>query len=245
MKLRIGICDDMEEWHERLEGILQETKILKGIEYEVKHFYSEKEVLQYFGEEIHLFFTDIVLKDGSGIALAERMKSIWPECQIAYVTDEVSYALDVYQTEHIYFMLKEQARRRIEEVLDKTLDKITLHFKKANRKIVLSVIGGGQILIAPEEVSYFERRKRTTITVTSGGIYEVRDRLDELQKILYPDEFIRCHVSYIVHLQEVRMFQENAFLMRNGNWVPISRGYTKNVKQLFEVWKDTHVLFVR
>ena len=142
MKLKIGICDGLAEWHERLEEILQEARSLKGIAYEVEHFYSGKEVLQHFGEVLHLLFTDVVLKDGSGIALAERMRPIWPECQIVYVTEEVSYALDVYQIEHMYFMLKEQVNERIENVLDKALDRMTLQFKKANRKIVLAVMGG-------------------------------------------------------------------------------------------------------
>lgn len=141
-------------------------------------------------------------------------------------------------------MLKNQVEKRIEEVLNKTVDKVVLNFKKANKRILLSVIGKGQILVSPEEIFYFERRKRTTVVVTSVGIYEIRDRLDDLQKILYPDEFIRCHISYIVHLSGVRIFEENAFLMKNGNWVPISRSYTKIVKKLFTVWKMMNVLYV-
>ena len=244
MTLRIGICDSVDEWHEKLEGLLQRTEYLKEIQYEIEHFYGEKELLQYSGEPMHLLFTDIVLKDGSGIALAGRVNLVWPECQVVYVTDEVSYALDVYQTEHIYFMLKNQVEKRIEEVLNKTVDKVVLNFNKANKRILLSVIGKGQILVSPEEIFYFERRKRTTVVVTSVGIYEIRDRLDDLQKILYPDEFIRCHISYIVHLSGVRIFEENAFLMKNGNWVPISRSYTKIVKKLFTVWKMMNVLYV-
>ena len=243
MKLKIGICDSVDEWHEKLEKLLQKTKYLEKIEYDIELFYGETELLQYTGEPMHLLFTDIVLKDGSGITLAGRINLVWPECQIVYVTEELSYALDVYQTEHIYFMLKRQAEQRIEEVLGKILDKVILSCKKANKRLLLSVIGKGQILISPEEVFYFERRKRTTIAVTSVGIYKIRDRLDDLQKILYPDEFIRCHISYIVHLPAVRLFEETSFLMKNGNWVPISRSYTKIVKRLFAVWKKANALY--
>ena len=31
MTLRIGICDSVDEWHEKLEGLLQRTEYLKEI----------------------------------------------------------------------------------------------------------------------------------------------------------------------------------------------------------------------
>ena len=49
MTLRIGICDSVDEWHEKLEGLLQRTEYLKEIQYEIEHFYGEKELLQYSG----------------------------------------------------------------------------------------------------------------------------------------------------------------------------------------------------
>ena len=110
---------------------------------------------------------------------------------------------------------------------------------------MLSVIKGAQILLSPQEILYFERRKRITIAVTTVGNYEVWDKLDSLERILFPDEFIRCHTSYIVYLPTVRAVEANSFLMRDGSWVPISRGYLKMVRKKFELWSRTHVMTVR
>ena len=145
---------------------------------------------------------DVKLKDGNGITLAGQINGIWPECQIIFVAEDLSSAVDAYETDHAYYILKDQVADLIERVL-----------------------------LAANEIIYFERRKRVTVVRTTVGTYEVRDRLDVLEKMLFPEEFVRCHTSYIVYLPAVRAVEGNSFLMQDGSWVPISRGYQKMVKR--------------
>ena len=191
-----------------------------------------------------ILFMDVKLKDGNGISLAGKINNLWPECQIVYVTDSLTYAVEVYQTDHSYYMLKDQISELIDRVLERTFERV-ISGRRRRKKIMLSVIKGAQILLSPQEILYFERRKRITIAVTTVGNYEVWDKLDSLERILFPDEFIRCHTSYIVYLPAVRAVEANSFLMRDGSWVPISRGYLKMVRKKFELWSRTHVMTVR
>lgn len=51
---------------------------------------------------------DIELELDNGIQVAGMLNEKWPDCAIIYVTNYLFYAIDIYQTEHIYFVLKEQ-----------------------------------------------------------------------------------------------------------------------------------------
>lgn len=216
MELKIGICDSDVGWHRRMEEILGKAECITRISREMEHFYGEKELLLYTGDSIDLLFMDVKLKDGNGITLAGQINGIWPECQIIFVAEDLSSAVDAYETDHAYYILKDQAADLIERVL-----------------------------LAANEIIYFERRKRVTVVRTTVGTYEVRDRLDVLEKVLFPEEFVRCHTSYIVYLPAVRAVEGNSFLMQDGSWVPISRGYQKTVKRYVNVWLRTHAMAVR
>lgn len=244
MRMRIGICDSEISWHETMKGFLENVSGMDRMTYEMTHFYGENDLLQFLGEPIDLLFTNIQLKDGNGIALARRLNRIWPECQIVYVADDLRYAVDVYQTEHAYYILKEQIEEKMETVLEKTLDR-AISGRHKKKKVMLSVIKGEQLLLSPEEIIYFERRKRITVVVTTIGTYEIRDNLDTIQKTVFLDEFIRCHTSYIVHLSAVRAVEGNTFQMCDGSWVPISRGYVKIVKNSFAEWTRQNVMAIK
>ena len=245
MELKIGICDSDVGWHRRMEEILGKAECITRISREMEHFYGEKELLLYTGDSIDLLFMDVKLKDGNGITLAGQINGIWPECQIIFVAEDLSSAVDAYETDHAYYILKDQAADLIERVLDKALDRAISGRYRKSKKLLLSIIRGEQVLLAANEIIYFERRKRVTFVRTTVGTYEVRDRLDVLEKVLFPEEFVRCHTSYIVYLPAVRAVEGNSFLMQDGSWVPISRGYQKTVKRYVNVWLRTHAMAVR
>lgn len=244
MELKIGICDSDTNWHRRMEEILGKAECITRISRGLKHFYGEKELL-YSGDPIDLLFMDVKLKDGDGIALAGQINGIWPECQIIFVAEDLSGAVDAYETDHAYYILKEQAEEMIERVLDRALDRAISGRYRKSKKLLLSIIRGEQVLLSANEILYFERRKRVTVVQTTVGTYEVRDKLDVLEKVLFPEEFVRCHTSYIVYLPAVRAVEGNSFLMQDGSWVPISRGYQKTVKRYVNVWLQTHAMAVK
>ena len=52
-----------------------------------------------------------------GIELAKRLNALVPGCAIIFLTAYLSYAPDVYETRHVYFVLKSELDRRIGSAL--------------------------------------------------------------------------------------------------------------------------------
>lgn len=237
-KLVIGICDDDKNWHPVAEKIIRNYVDNHGYLCEVRHFYERKEVLN-DREGIDVLFLDIELQnEENGIEIAKIINQQWEHCQIVYLTNYLFYAVDVYETLHTYFMLKEKFADYIETIFEKVLHGL----KQSEKQLIYSLIKRGTLVLAPEDILYYERIRRVTVLETTKGTFEIWDKLDSILENLPEKDFVRCHISYIVYFPAVMEMQSNSFLMKNGEQVPISRGYTKAVRQAFLEWAHTQRL---
>lgn len=230
----IGICDDDVKWCKRVESVLEEYAERWMLLIETIRFSSGDGLLAYQGLPIDVLFLDISLEGESGIDVAEEINRKWKSCQIVYLTSHLDYVTEVYRTEHIFFVLKEQFEKRIGEIFGKIL-----HVTEKNRKqLLFNVVGGKVINLAPDEIYYFERMKRVTVIETVWGKHEIHERLNTVMEMLPQTDFVRCHNSYIVYLPAVREMLKDTFLMKNGEVITISRSYIKNVKAVFGRWME-------
>lgn len=233
----VGICDDDKNWcieaGKRIEEYAQ--KVLLDVE--VNYFETEEQVLQYKGSPMEVLFLDIELEGKNGIEVAKHVNEKWKNCQIVYLTNYLFYATEVYSTIHTYFVLKEQFETKIGEVFYKVRHEL----EQQEKKLVFDIIGTKEVVLAPNEILYFERVKRTTKIVTVWGEYEMWDKMKDVEKKLPELDFVRCHNSYIVYLPAVREMLKDAFIMNNDAKVMISRSYSRHVKGAFMKWALTQI----
>ena len=143
----------------------------------------------------------------------------------------------ISDTEHVFFVLKEQFEERIGEIFSKAFHQLS----QTREKLVYSVIGGKEVSLAPADILYFERSGRTTNIITVYGTYPIWDKLSALTERLPKLDFVRCHNSYIVYLPAVREMLADVFLMDDGREVMISRSYRKIAKAAFMKWAVTQM----
>lgn len=238
--MRIGICDDDKVWCGTAERILDNFFEQLGREGEVFCFYTEEELLAYKGVPLDILFLDIQLREdkGEGISLAAKINEKWKTCQIAYLTNYLFYATEVYNTSHIFFVLKQQFEQKLPEIFRKIFHQM----EQKDKKLVFSVIGNEKVCLAPEEIYYFERSRRATVISSVWGKFSVWDKIADLEKRLPELDFVKCHSSYIVYFPAVREMKKNEFVMENGDRITISRSHEKKVKERFMKWSLTQMI---
>jgi len=231
-KLRIGICDDEPGWIQKSQELLSE--------YETVVFPNKNKILTYDGLPLDAVFMDIELAGENGIEVASLLNKKWPDCLIVYVTNYLFYATDAYTTKHIYFVLKEQFEVRLGAVIEKILE----HQKQAEKKWRFDVIGGSskEVLLSSNDIWYFERDKRRTRIHTGWGIYEIWNKINDLEERFSHKNFVRCHNSYIVNFSAVREISTSFIILSDGTQVPISRFYSEKTKQKFAIWAASEVI---
>ncbi len=61
---------------------------------------------------------------------------------------------------------------------------------------------------------------------------------NELEELLPKPPFIRCHRSYLVHLDAVESMTYTALSLKNGGSLPLGRTYVNAVREALEAWRE-------
>lgn len=229
--MKIGIYDVDKIWCEQMRQIVE--NYAKQMTFDIEMcFFDRRNAITDYGIQYRfpdVFFVSLDQNEKESIEIAREIKEESQECQIVFCSNCFDYAMDVYAVDHTYFVVKEQFENRIHEIFCK----IKKNQNKRKKRYVFSVVDGKKIVLYSEEIIYFERVKRKTKIISVFGIYEIRDKMNDLINILPKQDFLRCHNSYIVYLPAVREVLKENLIMSNGDAVVISRSYRKTVKEIF------------
>lgn len=235
--MKIGICDDNPLVFEEVIHELEEYMKSNALSCEFYTFRTVDSLLACCRDsdiKLDLLFMDIEMPEMTGIEVCKEVNRLQPECKIAYHTNYLSYAPEVYETKHCYFILKGQLKERLPYVICKVLEEKD----KAAETILLDVHGGKEIL-RKNEILYMERdRKKTYIVLENGCKAETNKKLSELLEDLVSSGFVRCHNSYVVSFSKVKKYTRQELTVGDKK-IPISRKYISTVKEQFLKWCGT------
>lgn len=213
--LNIAICDDniliVEHMKKMLTDILEEE--YKIYEYTNPHEF-EKQFEEKIGEELDILIIDIVFFDITGIDIVKRIQNKNKKVKIIYISGHMEYVEKIFETNPKYFLIKPITKEKLEKAINKSINEIG-----DNSKIKEIILGNDKkmIKILLKEVLYFESNKRIIIIHNTYNKSKIYMKLSELEEKL-PENFIRCHQSYIINLRNVDRIQNNRFIMQNRRY---------------------------
>ena len=179
-------------------------------------------------ERIDILITDIVMPEGqpSGIDVVRRLFPKGCGTQVIYVSGYLDKALDVYPSNHIFFLLKPIEEDRLKEALSLALDTIA-----SSRPPMLRIkVGHKERLINTATISYLRSELRIVTIYCGDSKVETYAKLSDLMSQL-PDSFVRCHRSYVINLANTVSLEEDHVLLRDGTQIPISRRRAKDAQR--------------
>ena len=91
---------------------------------------------------------------------------------------------------------------------------------------------GKPISLPTDEILYLESQGHTICIHTAVEIISIYRRLDDIVRLL-PDNFYRCHKSYLVNLRQIRRIQQPDLLLKSGHKVPVSRSRYAETKEAY------------
>lgn len=225
--LKICLCDDNPTHLQQITSIIHKELDSRNLSYTINEFNSLKQLDDLLTK--NTFRYDLVLLDidfngETSIPLAKKINSISPGSYIIYVSNYLNYVKDVFDTEFIYYIVKDELEERFSKALDKTLSYLE------NQPKLLIQKKNKMYLINQHEIIYLERDLRVTHIICKNQILTVSDRLEDLIEKLDSHHFIRCHRSYIINVQYLQEYSYNSLLMKNEYTIPISRKYQNDLK---------------
>lgn len=224
--LRIAICDD-EPLHLKYTAKAVQKRVM-DLDAEITT-YGEGEKLLLAVEEggyiPDIAILDIRMEEVDGILLAERLNQLCPQCGVIFLTGYPCYASDVYETEHAYFIVKQDLEKYLGPAIEKVL-------RTREKQAVTIRYGGTAAVVNLEDIFFAERVGHRTVVMTRSGEYMTKQSPAELFDP-YLEHFIHCHQSYWVRCGAIAVLGKNEFHLKNGDQIPISRTYRQSAKDAF------------
>lgn len=223
----ILICDDNLLQSEYLGQLLKECP--PWDQWPIVRFSSIHTLLEYQGKISagSILLMDICLKDGNGIDAVAKLQTICPHLNVIYITGEITYCSDVYETTHCGFLVKPVSLLKLQQALRRTQ-------KNNSFAQPFSFQSGHKIIkIYLDDILYFEKRLRKIVVFTNQGNFDFYGKFEDLMPQL-DSRMIQCHNSFIVNMDCVHQFDTDKFLLNNNdNVIPISRRRASEVKKKF------------
>ena len=201
--------------------------------------------------DAELLILDIEMPYNNGMNVASFVKKKYPKIEIIFCTGHAYFAADCYDFEPVDFITKpinaariQRAIERAQKRLRNTISEIAADVKNEapkSKKIGINVEGGYQILDV-DNILYIEKRARKIYINTKGKNSLVsKYNLTQLEEILAPHDFFRCHQSFIVPIKKIRYVKNNQFgktysiiLKESYEEIPLSRSKHAEIKEKLE-----------
>ena len=236
--MKIAICDDTELDLKNLETLITQYSNKNNIPIIIEK-YTDANVLlnhiQYFKQnEYVLYFLDIIMQK-NGIDVAGQIRKLDPDVPIVFTTSSKEYAIDAFKVRAYDYILKPIVKN---ELFD-CLDKLTKTMKTSLKNVFnIKIEDLSYVTINVNEISFIEQKERRIVYhMTNNKTYtttSIRGKfIDEVPFKFDMYNFINCHHSFIVNMNQISSIDDYSFTMKNGDSIPISKRALKSVRDTY------------
>lgn len=224
--IKIGLCDDEACVHETVSDMIKKYQEERGCNIEVIQFFSAMELLA-AEENIQILLLDIDMPQMDGIEAAFRLRAQDKNCRIIILTSKRERFKDAFKIRAYRFVTKPIDIGELEEALDDARDTL-LGYTQVELKIGTVTCKAFQY-----QIDYLQACGDYVKIHVGGNVYESTRTLKSWKEELDSRLFIDCHKSYIANLKSVKKAQKDAFLLENGEKIPIARRRRAAAMQMF------------
>lgn len=229
--LNFVLCDDNLVIVNKLKEMLEFLFVKHDIEAKVT-FTSDNsiDVLDFIANNhVDVIILDINLNSNiSGLELAKRVRKNNKGVYIIFSTGHLEYSLIAYSVKTFDYLPKPITIERLEVTLLRLLEDV----KFSNKKFIYI---DNKTIINYSEINYIKKDGMKLVFCTDSHKYETYNSFSKIQSIL-PDNFIRCHKSYIANADNISNINtnKNIILFKNDLSCEIGPKYKNNLMEVFK-----------
>lgn len=234
-QLQIAVCDDESYARKRIQRLLENCLEKREISYTITLYGSGREFLEK-PENLTGFdvvFLDINMEEIDGIQTAERIRSFHADTYLVFITSYIHYALEGYRVNAVRYILKETLDTALEECVDAILERMRISY------VTFSFIQGERKLYTDNLLCVESRGHKSVFYYLENGknIYEIYEKLDQIEERLEGFGFLRVHKSYLVNQKHIRQICNYRILLDTGEEIPVPRSRYQQTKEAFAAYK--------
>ena len=228
--LNFVLCDDNLNIVKKLKEMLEILFVKHDIDAKVG-FYTDNptKVLEYEkGNIVDVLILDINLNTNiSGIDLAKSIRQRNKNVYIIFSTGHLEYSLLAYSVKTFDYIAKPITLERLESTLIRLLE--DLNNESQNNFLRLN----NKTIINEKDINYIKKDGMKLIFCTCNKNYEIYSSFNKIENLL-PDNFVRCHKSYIANTDSIQNITNNKVVFYNNLSCDIGPKYKNNLMEVFK-----------
>lgn len=221
--MKISICDDCKDDVQILNKLLYEYSKLNNVDFTIDTYSNEKVLLKHL-DEYDILFLDIILKDITGIQLAEKIRITHKDVHIIFISSSRDYIFDAFDVKAFSYLLKPIVKKDLFHKMDGLM--LELH----KDMIVINDDNHFQRYIDKNSITYIEViKKKTLIHLRNNNKILAPHTLTWWKMNLNNEIFKQCYKGILVNVKHIYKIDATKIILRNQQEVYLSRKYKKEV----------------
>lgn len=226
---KICICDDDEAFTVDLKNIISLYGRYQKRDIEIDTFFSGADMLECVEKNTYdIVFLDIELGSIRGFDIGHKIRNEMgnEKTQVVYISAKTNYAMELFETRPLNFLVKPLKEKAVFEVLD-TYYRLFgskneyLHYRWMKKDCVIN----------QNDIIYIQSMGRKLLVKTIGEDIEFYSKLTDIMKQLDKNKFCQVHKSFVVNGNYISRYTSDSITMCNDTNIVISRSMKKNVRQ--------------
>ena len=230
MTYKIAVCDDESVICRTIYDMIKDISKLIDIRFETDCFSSGEELCDEMKSNPYdLIFLDIELPRMNGVAVGKYIReSLNNETvQIAYISSKQQYAMELFESRPINFLIKPITSEKILTIIEKLLK---LH--AVDTQIFKFKVRQEFIKLPMSEIIYLSSSGRTVTLVSLDKSYTFYGTLEDIYNEIKNRHFLYIHKSFIVNYRYVRQYEYEQVTLLDGTVLPISQPRRKLIRKM-------------
>ena len=212
--MRISIVDDEAYWRDLIGKEILRYDIDHDME--IDAYQSGEEYLK-SEKQYDLSFVDVEMPGMDGFETISKARLKDPDGIYAFLTTHLEMSRKGYLVNAFRYIDK----TKLEELQE------AIHYARIllgrNQKIDVTVIGGGPHKVVLKNIIYIETEGHYIVIHTRQGSFKCSNKMQDIESLLPPNCFSRCHKAYIVNLDEITHMDNRIVYLSDGSNIDVSR----------------------
>ena len=212
--LNFVICDDSQVVIDRLESILNRIFAIQDINARVAFKSTNPyKVLEYVNSHsVNILTIDIDLKTSlNGLELANKIRETNKSMYFMFITGHPEYMSRAIEYKTFAFLTKPLSPDELSRTVKRLVSDI-----EGSPKQFINVDKSNKVYIDGNDINYIKKDAMKLVYITNNHEYESYNSFNKIENSL-PAQFVRCHKSYIVNVNNIRAINANNIIEFNNN----------------------------
>lgn len=228
--LNIAVIDDVREDLQKIKADLLSIYRKQNTEIQIHLFTSADQFFRtYTPGSFQLIVLDIYMDGMNGMDAARKIRESGDNCNLIFITDSDSYAVQSYDVQASYYILKPYSATRLAEILS------AVQAKEARQSRYIEVISDRiPVRIPLRSILYADTYKNAVQLHTDAGLIRSYITFHELEeRIADIPCFLSCYRGCIVNMDRILKSTEDGFLLDNMQSIPIRKRGSNHIKKAY------------